>query len=314
MLRKLIITITIYVLVIFFAHFFAAATENFSNYEDGFDSGLISLDSDSDSEQIPLNLNIPPELITKKLKKFDPKFAISAESVLRKIKNKEEIVLIDVRNGEEFEKFRVPGSINIPLFAIKTKVFLKSKPLILVNEGYNYARLEQECKQLRESGFTELWVLNGGLNVWKQKGGPLAGDIFIQKKLNKIPPQIFFEEKNNENCLVIDVSRTKNSEAQYLIPQTVVIPLVDNNEEFVSKIRKATDELKGNSFSSILIFNQKGKQYEKVEKLIQKTGLKNVFYLKDGLNGYKIFLQRQVLIWQSNNYSKKMLKKCTKCP
>nr|WP_320192692.1 transglutaminase domain-containing protein [uncultured Desulfobacter sp.] len=50
-------------------------------------------------------------------------FLASAENFS---KNKEEIILIDVRNHQQFEKFRIPGSINIPIFAIKTKLFLAS--------------------------------------------------------------------------------------------------------------------------------------------------------------------------------------------
>ena len=65
----------------------------------------------------------------KKLKKRNPAFVISVETVLEKLKQKENPVLIDLRNRESFEKFRIPGSItiNMPLFAIRTKTFLKNK-------------------------------------------------------------------------------------------------------------------------------------------------------------------------------------------
>ena len=308
---KFIFIVSICILVIF-SNYCLAFAEDFSKNETGVDSKVISLASNSVPP--PSYLNIPPELITRTLKKRDPEFVISVNAILQKIKNKEEAILIDVRNHQKFEKFRIPGSINIPLFAIKTKVFLKSKPLILVNEGYNHVRLEQESRRLKKSGFTGVWILSGGLNVWKQKGGPLIGDIFAQKELNKISPHIFFEEKNDTDCLMIDVTETKNPDVQYLIPQAVVIPLADNSQEFILKIREATYRHKKDPFSSVLIFNQSGEQYGKIDSLIQKTELQNVFYLKDGLNGYKTFLQRQALIWQANNHSKKMLKKCANCP
>jgi len=261
-----------------------------------------------------LNLDIPPKLITRKLRKRNPGFAISVESVLRKLKKKQEIVLIDVRNREEFEKFRIPGSINMPLFTLKTKGFLKSKPLVLINEGYHCGPLEQECKQLKDSGFTAVWLLNGGLNAWRQKGAPLNGDVFAQKELNRMPPQIFFEEKNDENWLAIDVSKSETSEGRYLIPQAVAIPFADDAEEFVSRIKTAMGRDKSNPLLSVLIFNESGEQYERIEKLIQETGIRNVFYLKDGLKGYKTFLQRQALIWQPKEHSTKALKKCASCP
>ena len=133
---------------------------------------------------------IPPELLAGKLRKRNPAFAISVESVLRKLKGKQEIILIDVRKRDEFEKFRIPGSINIPLFAIRTKAFLKSKSLVLVNEGYNYTQLERECAYLRKSGF-RVWLLNGGLYYWRQKVmikiKGLSSLLSTIKKIGKIP-------------------------------------------------------------------------------------------------------------------------------
>jgi len=85
--------------------------------------------------------------------KREPTLAISVESVLKKLREKQDIILVDVRKKSEFEKFRIPGSISVPLFAVKTKTFLKAKPLVLVNEGYGYRQVEQEVAHLRDSGF-----------------------------------------------------------------------------------------------------------------------------------------------------------------
>ena len=109
---------------------------------------------------------IPAELLTATSKRRNPAFAISAESVLQKLREKQEIILIDVRKKVEFEKFRIPGSINIPVFAIETKAFLKSTPLVIVNEGYNYGELEQECERLMGRASAAGPVV-GSLCTWK---------------------------------------------------------------------------------------------------------------------------------------------------
>ena len=249
-----------------------------------------------------------------KLRKRDPAFAISVESVLRKLKKKEKIALIDVRNREKFEKIRIPGSINLPLFAIKTKTFLKHKPLILINDGYHYSPLEREYKRLKDSGFTAIWILNGGLKAWREKGATLKGNIFAQKELNKVSPQIFFEEKNDESCIVIDVSKLKNQETLYLIPQAIAVPFIDNTKKFVSSIKRVMEKHEKIPFLSFLILNENGEQYEKIEKLIEEAGLRNVFYLKEGLMGYKGFLKRQALMWQPKDHSRKTQNKCPNCP
>ncbi|OEU82878.1 MAG: hypothetical protein BA873_05520 [Desulfobulbaceae bacterium C00003063] len=300
---KVVIVLTFLILVISQAHFCALAAERSSEIE-----GKIS------GEKKDRPIGIPPELILRKLRKRDPAFAISVESVLRKLKKKEKIVLVDVRNREKFEKIRIPGSINIPLFAIKTKTFLKHKPLILINEGYHYSPLERECKRLRNSGFTAVWVLNGGLNAWREKGATLNGDIFAQKELNRVPPQVFFEEKNDESCTVIDVSKPKNQEALYLIPQAIGIPFADDAGEFVSSIKRVMEKHEKTPFLFFLILNENGEQYEKIEKLIEEAELRNIFYLKEGLMGYKGFLKKQALMWQPKDHLRKTLKKCPNCP
>lgn len=300
---KVVIALTFLVLVVWPAHFCVLAAERLSEIE-----GKIS------GEEKSRPMGIPAELITRKLRKRDPAFTISVESVLRKLKKKEKIVLVDVRNREEFEKFRISGSINIPLFAIKTKTFLKHKPLVLINEGYHYSPLERECKRLRDAGFTATCILSGGLNAWKEKGATVNGDIFAQKNLNRMPPQIFFEEKNDESWILIDVSKPKNQETLSLIPQAIAIPFIDNAGKFVSSIKRVMEKHEKTSFLCFLILNENGEQYEKIERLIEETGLRNVFYLKEGLMGYKGFLKQQALMRQPKEHSRKTLKKCPNCP
>lgn len=300
---KLFTIFTIFVLVVSPAHFCVLAAEPLSEIK-------VEISGEGKNGLI----GIPAELITRKLRKRDATFAISVESVLRKLKKKEKMVLVDVRNREEFEKFRIPGSINIPLFAIKTKTFLKHKPLVLINDGYHYSPLERECKRLKDSGFTAIWILHGGLSAWRKKGATVNGDIFAQKELNKMPAQIFFEEKNDESWVVIDISRSESSESRYLLPQAISIPFANDAGDFVSSIKRVMERHEKNSFLSFLIFNENGEQYEKIEKLIEEAGLRNVFYLKEGLRGYNGFLKRQALMWQSKDHSRKTLKKCPGCP
>ena len=300
---KVVIALTFLVLVVWPAHFCVLAAERPSEIE---------VEISGKEKNSPIG--VPPELITRKLRKRDPAFAISVESVLRKLKKKEKIILVDVRNREEFEKFRIPGSINIPLFAIKTKTFLKHKHLVLINDGYHYSPLERECKRLKDSGFTAVWILHGGLNAWREKGATVNGDIFAQKNLNRMPPQIFFEEKNDESWIVIDVSKPKTRETLYLIPQAIAIPFIDNTGKFVSSIKRVMEKHEKTSFLCFLILNENGEQYERIEKLIEEAGLRNIFYLKEGLMGYKGFLKRQAIMWQPKEHSRKTLKKCPSCP
>jgi rhodanese-related sulfurtransferase len=246
------------------------------------------------------------------LKKRNTALLISVESILQKIKEKQKIILADVRRKEEFTKFRIPSSINIPLFAIKTKPFLKFGLLVLINEGYNYRGLEQECKHLRQAGFNA-WILNGGLYYWKQKGAPIHGNGLSQSTLNKIPPDVFFLEKDYDNWLLVDVSRRKNLQTGSIFPESIYLPYENNEEKFLSSIKKILRNHKDKSFFMPLIFNQKGEKYYKIEKVFQKTCFKNVFFLQGGLEAYGKFLKQKDIVPLAKN-SKKTLKKCPTCP
>ena len=51
-------------------------------------------------------LTIPAELPAIKLKKRQAALAISVESVLQKLKQKQEIILVDIGKGDEFDNYR----------------------------------------------------------------------------------------------------------------------------------------------------------------------------------------------------------------
>jgi sulfur-carrier protein adenylyltransferase/sulfurtransferase len=95
---------------------------------------------------------------------------VTSDAVADMIVNKDpSLQLIDVRSQEEFEKFSLPGAINIPLTDllsdkytdifnqdVKTNVFY-SNGTVTANEAWMLTR---------QLGYTNLFVLEGGLNYW----------------------------------------------------------------------------------------------------------------------------------------------------
>jgi len=247
------------------------------------------------------------------VKKRNPAYAISIEVVFDKLKEKDPPTIVDVREKEQFEAVSIPGSINIPLFAVKTKTFLKAKPLILVNEGYAYEPLERACAHLRNNGF-KAWILDGGLAAWKQKGGPLHGDPFQQPGLNKVPAPVFYTEKAFDNWLIVDMSKSERSQATAMLPQAIHIPLAKNAAAFVSGLKKAVAQRKDNPLLLVMLFDEKGEGYEAIEQPIQEAGMSKVFFLTGGLEAYDRFVKNLAVIRQAQDNSKQTIKKCINCP
>lgn len=89
--------------------------------------------------------------------------------------NREDAIVIDVRQPDEYISGHLPESRNIPLKNIDDHVAeldkLKNTPLIMVCQ--TGSRSESACKKLDKLGFTQLNNLAGGINAWKDAGLPL---------------------------------------------------------------------------------------------------------------------------------------------
>lgn len=246
-----------------------------------------------------------------KIKGRDLDLVISAASVLARMGNNEDIDLVDVRAPKDFRQFRIPGSLNIPLHAVKTKGFLRSRSVALVNEGYGYSELEKGCKGLRNSGFSNVRILEGGLNYWQAAGGTIEGDFFAWEKMNEIPPQEFFVDKAYDDWLVIDTSESVDPEAAQLIPFAISIPYLKGSKDFVAQIEKEVARLDGDSLPYILIFNEQGLHYKSLRKSVKNAGIENVFFLRGGLNAYRAFMANPA---RTRQQKQKKMEKCRTCP
>jgi len=239
------------------------------------------------------------------IKKHNLLLAVSVDSVLHKMKQKRKILIIDVRSLQEYDQVHIPGSMNIALYAIKTKSFLKTTPLVLVNNGYIFGILEDECIKLKEKGFN-VSILWGGLNAWKEKGLDFEGDVFAVKELNRVSSRDFFHEKEFEEIIILDVSSKEIPESNQ--PSFDVKHLSDLTEK---SLHNALNEADPGKFYSVLIFNENGQGYDKVEKMIKNAGIKNIFYLSGGVNGYRRFINDLSLLRVPHSDRVKVGDKCS---
>ncbi len=87
--------------------------------------------------------------------------------------NSKSAQVVDVRTADDFAKGSLPNAKNLPTAAIKDRVgeLKKDRPVIVVcNTGSSAG---PAAAQLRASGFTEVYVLSGGLAAWREAGLPV---------------------------------------------------------------------------------------------------------------------------------------------
>jgi len=89
--------------------------------------------------------------------------------------NREDALMVDVREPAEFGAGHVIGARNVPLARIddgaNDLAKRKDRPLIVYCDGG--ARASKAAAALRQQGFTRVLSLSGGLGAWQQAGLPV---------------------------------------------------------------------------------------------------------------------------------------------
>jgi rhodanese-related sulfurtransferase len=81
--------------------------------------------------------------------------------------------VVDIRSPEEFARGSLPHAKNVPAEKVgeRMRELKKDKPLIVVcANGSSAGRV---AAQLRAGGFSEVYVLGGGLAAWREAGLPV---------------------------------------------------------------------------------------------------------------------------------------------
>lgn len=100
---------------------------------------------------------------------------ISVTEVKKIVDNKENTIILDVRDKEEYETGHIPGAINISRGSLDFKVRLiipDKNSTIIVYCGLDL-RSPLATKSLNDLGYKKAVNMIGGLKAWKEAGYPL---------------------------------------------------------------------------------------------------------------------------------------------
>ncbi|MEP6133581.1 rhodanese-like domain-containing protein, partial [Marinobacter sp.] len=100
---------------------------------------------------------------------------ISAQGAVNLI-NRDEAVVVDIRDRKDFNEGRITGSINIPLNSIKSRASelkkFKDKQIIVADKMGQHSAMA--VKQLNAEGYGNVVRLDGGVADWKGSNLPLV--------------------------------------------------------------------------------------------------------------------------------------------
>ncbi len=90
--------------------------------------------------------------------------------------NREEAVVVDLRDKKEFDQGHLVGSLNVPYASIETRVDeltrYKERPLVLICRMGQHAGAAGTI--LRKKGFANVSRLNGGFMEWRNQNLPVV--------------------------------------------------------------------------------------------------------------------------------------------
>jgi rhodanese-related sulfurtransferase len=216
-----------------------------------------------------------------------------------KIRLKLNSQFVDVRSPAEYERARIADSINIPLHLVKTKPFLRTVNVVLVDHGRGSAELAQYCLQLKEAGFRSVAVLDGGLYAWQQAGKPLAGDPQAQARLDRMSAAELFAERLYTGWLVVDAT-TKGipADLRKWLPGNIAPARHKAASEQAAAIRSlVARQRQANPRLNVLVVADADARYERLEAALSKGRPGPLLYLDGGLTAYRAYVERQVAMW-----------------
>jgi rhodanese-related sulfurtransferase len=101
---------------------------------------------------------------------------LGAREARRMLREVAEMVVLDVRDYEEYSRERIEGSLHISRgsleFYVEDALPVKQRPLLVVSRAG--ARAMLAARTLQVFGYRAVWALEGGLEMWRERGYPVA--------------------------------------------------------------------------------------------------------------------------------------------
>lgn len=93
---------------------------------------------------------------------------------LEQIRNRDDVVVLDVREDWEYAEGHIPGAVLVPLGQIPDRIneIPTDKTVVAVCRSGN--RSNQATQFLRQQGFDNIHNMTGGMNSWVQSGYDVA--------------------------------------------------------------------------------------------------------------------------------------------
>lgn len=194
---------------------------------------------------------------------------------------------VDVRSASAFRECRIPGSMNVSRSFVRSKGWLKNKPVVLVDSGWGDAALEETVRSLEKAGFSSVHILHGGLTAWRAAGQRTEGALPGLPSLSALTVSDYLRTRNFDDWLVLDV---RSEPAGLSLPESIAFSVPQSMEQFRAELSALT----AGGQKRVLIMDADGGSGSELRRALATWDTAPVFYLSNGVKGLAEY-QRMVL-------------------
>ena len=221
-----------------------------------------------------------------------PSFWINAEQV-RQWTEQDSLIWIDVRSAVKKKASSLNNALDISLQSIKDKSFLHSERIILVGDGFDQPELDLTCRQLREAGFENVYVLQGGADAKRQLENP----SFNRRPLfTDITPEELLSGGRATSWTLIawdlhpdDIRKLPEQPTEQWFSAEGNLSLLTQRILSHSQIMKGKNEQAG-----IVIVTANNNANQQLKSLLQQHGATTpTLWLQGGMQAYKNHVEQQ---------------------
>ncbi|HEB86002.1 MAG TPA: rhodanese-like domain-containing protein [Gammaproteobacteria bacterium] len=209
------------------------------------------------------------------------------------------VTVIDVRSRENYERSHLPGSLNIPSYSIKTKAFLKSKSLVLIDDGVSVASLLAVCDSLKISGFNNVTVFGDGVHVWRKLTANNT-DFKLKQDMRKLTPKQFVSVKNEYQWLIVSLDENMD-DIKKDFERSRVISYSSRGAVFARKLDQTFASGSPAGDRRLLFVSRDGAGSAEIDSGALKAYSNSMYYLAGGLKAYREYVKtRSALLVRAN--------------
>lgn len=176
---------------------------------------------------------------------------------------------------------------HLSIAQLKTKSFLKSRPLLILGDGFSRARLSEDCSVLKKSGFEQVKMLIGGMDIWLQTQNKKSRRTINSSSIHSVTAhQVIYEYFNGK---VILLAASKEVAAELDARDFKEYFLLDGNSG--NDITTIVTTKSNNGMYPVVIIGGDGSQ-----EIDIKHPLPNLYELEGGISALVSQLRKNQLV------------------